>query len=132
MSFRQASEEKSWRWKPNIEGYIFMTQKEIIFLHGFGVLGGLKNSKAQFFDQKFRQLKSTSFYAIDFNPTPKDFEFHTITGMVDRFRQYILEHDLDSIYLIGSSQGASVALNYASRYRIYLATDAVIFSIVIK
>ncbi|MEM7333526.1 MAG: alpha/beta hydrolase [Chloroflexota bacterium] len=93
-----------------------MTQKNIIFLHGFGVLGGLQNGKAQFFNEKFKKLNSISFFCIDFNPTPKDFEFHTITGMIDRLRQYIFHHDLDSVFLIGSSQGANVALNYAHRY----------------
>ncbi len=93
-----------------------MTQRKIIFLHGFGVLGGLNNGKAQFFDQKFKQLNAASLYCIDFNPTAKDFEFHTITGMIARLRQFILYHGFDSVHLIGSSQGANVALNYAHRY----------------
>lgn len=93
-----------------------MTQRNIIYLHGFGVLGGLGNGKARFLYGKFEQLKSTSFYCIDFNPTPKDFEFHTITGMIGRLRQYVTEHDIESLCLMGSSQGANVALNYAHRY----------------
>ena len=93
-----------------------MSENHILFLHGFGTLGGLKNGKAQFFNEKFNQLEFASFSSIDFNPTPKDFEFHTITGMIARLRQYILTHRLESVCLIGSSQGANVALNYAHRY----------------
>ncbi|MEM7115534.1 MAG: alpha/beta hydrolase [Chloroflexota bacterium] len=93
-----------------------MTQKNFVFLHGFGVLGGLNNRKAQFFSQKFKQSRLASFHCIDFNPTPKDFEYHTLTGMIDRLRQYILTYSLEPNYLIGISQGANVALNYAHRY----------------
>ena len=93
-----------------------MIQRRIINLHGFGTQGGLKNSKGQFFNQKFGQFEEIAFHAFDFNPTPKDFEFHTFTGMIDRLRQYIFDHNLNPVQLIGSSQGALAALNYAHRY----------------
>jgi pimeloyl-ACP methyl ester carboxylesterase len=72
--------------------------------------------KARFFASKFSELPSAAFHAIDFNPAPIDFEFHTITGMIDRLRQYILDHNLNQVLLIGTSQGANVALNYTHRF----------------
>jgi pimeloyl-ACP methyl ester carboxylesterase len=40
----------------------------------------------------------------------------TPTGMIDRARQFILDHNLETLSLIGSSLGGLVALNYAHRY----------------
>ncbi len=93
-----------------------MKKKAIVYLHGFGTLGGLQNRKATFLDDKFAEIESADFYAIDFNPTPKDFEHHTITGMINRLRQFVLMHELETVSLIGISQGADVALNYAARF----------------
>ena len=93
-----------------------MSKQKIIFLHGFGTLGGMKNRKAAFLNEKLAKVDSADFYAIDFNPTPKDFQYHTISGMIDRLRQFILLNDCETVCLIGISQGANVALNYAARY----------------
>ena len=93
-----------------------MITRNFINLHGFGSPGGLKNAKAQLFKQKFTPFAGVAFRSIDFTPTPKDFEFHTITDMIARLRQYIFDFDLNPVSLIGSSQGATVALNYAHRY----------------
>ncbi|MDX1417636.1 MAG: YqiA/YcfP family alpha/beta fold hydrolase [Candidatus Promineifilaceae bacterium] len=90
-----------------------MTKQSIINLHGFGSLGGLENAKAQLFDQLFKSFAEIEFHSIDFTPTPKDFQYHTITGMINRLRQFILDFDHKRVSLIGSSQGALVALNYA-------------------
>jgi pimeloyl-ACP methyl ester carboxylesterase len=57
-----------------------------------------------------------AFHAIEFNPTPTDFEYMTLTGLINRLRQYILDHDQDNISLIGSSLGALVGLHYAHRF----------------
>lgn len=93
-----------------------MSQEIVIFLHGYGTRGGLNGSKARFLHEQFRTYPSIVFYAIDFTPTPKDFQYHTITGMIDRLRQYSLDRDLDTFTLIAISQGANVALNYAHHY----------------
>lgn len=56
------------------------------------------------------------FRAIDFNPTPKDFEYMTTTGMINRLRQYLLDHALESVSFIGSSFGGLIATHYAHRF----------------
>lgn len=52
----------------------------------------------------------------DFNPTPKDFEYLTVTGMINRLRQYLLDHDAARADLVASSLGGLVALHYAYRF----------------
>lgn len=93
-----------------------MKKEIIIFLHGYATLGGLKGAKARFFHEKFREYAYVDFHAIDFNPTAKDFQYHTITGMIDRLRQYIIDRDFVEVNLIAISQGTNVALNYTNRY----------------
>jgi len=93
-----------------------LTKETVIYLHGYGSCGGIEKGKAQFLHEKFQAYPQIDFYAIDFNPTPVDFQYHTITGMIDRLRQYVIEREFDTITLIGISQGANVALNYAHRY----------------
>ena len=88
-----------------------MARKSIIYLHGFASLGGVRNRKAAYLKDKFNQFDAVDFFAIDFNPTAKDFEHHTITGMINRLRQFILMKELENVSLIGISQGADVALN---------------------
>ena len=91
-----------------------MRPKTLILLHGLASSG--QGTKAQFLRQKCQSHPEIAFHAFDFNPTPRDFEFMTITGMINRLRQYILDHRLENIRLIGSSMGALVGLNYAHRY----------------
>lgn len=93
-----------------------MKHNTIIFLHGYASCGGVTQGKAKFLAEKFSAYPTIDFHAIDFNPTAKDFQYHTITGMIDRLRQYIIERSLDQVSLIAISQGADVALNYAHRY----------------
>ena len=59
-----------------------MNRKHLIFLHGFASSG--QGAKAQFLRQKCYALPDVEFHAIDFNPTPRDFEFMTVTGMINR------------------------------------------------
>jgi pimeloyl-ACP methyl ester carboxylesterase len=61
-------------------------------------------------------LPDVVFQAIDFNPTPKDFEYMTTTGLLNRLRQYVLDHDLERFSIIGSSYGGLIAVHYAHRY----------------
>lgn len=91
-----------------------MTPKPLIFLHGFA--SSEQGAKAQFLRQKIQSLPEVDFNAIDFNPTPRDFEFMTVTGMINRLRQYIWDRQLKNVRLIGSSMGALVALHYAHRF----------------
>jgi pimeloyl-ACP methyl ester carboxylesterase len=63
-----------------------------------------------------RAYPQPQFHAIDFNPTPRDFEHMTVTGQINRLRQYVLDHGLEPLCLVGSSLGGQVALHYAHRY----------------
>lgn len=91
-----------------------MNQKTLIFLHGF--LSSAQGTKVQFLRQKLTSEVMVAFHAIEFNPTPRDFEFMTVTGQVNRVRQYVLDYRLEAVSLIGSSLGGLVALHYAYRY----------------
>jgi pimeloyl-ACP methyl ester carboxylesterase len=86
----------------------------ILLLHGFA--SSAQSTKAQYLGPRLESYPDTEFHAIDFNPTAKDFETMTVTGMINRLRQYILDHHLDTIRIIGSSMGALVGLNYAHRF----------------
>ena len=90
--------------------------KHITILHLHGFASSVQSTKAQFFRRKFESLPQVDFHAIDFNPTPRDFEYMTITGMIDRLRQYVLDRDLGTARVIGSSLGGLVGLNYAHRF----------------
>jgi hypothetical protein len=65
---------------------------------------------------KLNAWPKVEFHAIDFNPTPKDFEFMTTTGLIDRLRQYVLDRQLSVFSLIGSSYGGLIAIHYAQRF----------------
>ncbi len=91
-----------------------MQSKTILFLHGF--VSSSQGNKARFLREKCAVLPHVDFHAFDFNPTPADFEYMTITGLINRLRQYILDHQLETLYLIASSLGGLIALNYAHRY----------------
>ena len=91
-----------------------MTDEIVLFLHGFASSG--QGTKAQFFKEKFARLSQVAFHAFEFNPTPKDFEYMTITGLINRLRQYLLSQQLEKVSLIASSLGALVGLNYAHRF----------------
>jgi hypothetical protein len=91
-----------------------MEKKTILFLHGFA--SSSKGTKAQFFKEEFARLPQITFHAFEFNPTPKDFEYMTITGLINRLRQYLLGQRPENLCLIGSSLGALVGLVYAHRF----------------
>jgi pimeloyl-ACP methyl ester carboxylesterase len=88
--------------------------KTILFLHGFA--SSARTTKAQYLRKKLDPLPQVAFYALDLNPTPSDFEYMTTTGLINRLRQYVLDHDLASFSLVGSSFGGLVALHYAHRF----------------
>jgi pimeloyl-ACP methyl ester carboxylesterase len=91
-----------------------MDKKIILYLHGFASSG--QGTKAQYFRSRFESFPHVTFHTIEFNPTPKDFEYLTITGLINRLRQYLLGQQLDKISFIGSSLGALVGLHYAHRF----------------
>ena len=86
-----------------------MTQETVLLLHGFASSGN--STKAQYLRERFKALPNVDFHAVDFNPTPRDFEYMTVTGMINRLRQYVLDHDFQRVFIVGSSMGALVGLN---------------------
>lgn len=104
--------------------------KNVILLHGYA--SSSQSSKARFFDKRFATLPDVHFHAFDFNPTPKDFEYMTVTGMINRLRQYVLDQQLKDVRLIGSSMGALVGIHYAHWFagveRMLLLAPAVSFT----
>jgi hypothetical protein len=91
-------------------------------LHGF--LSSARSTKARFFRERFAERPDAAFHAIDFNPMPRDFEYVTVTGMINRLRQVVLDRALAGTGgeegggsgIIGSSLGGLVAVHYAHRF----------------
>jgi len=104
-------------------------ERTVLYLHGF--LSSAQSTKARFLREHLTSFPQVSFCAIDFNPTPGDFETMTTTGQINRLRQYVLDHDLSDIRLVGSSFGGLVALHYAHRFggvgRMLLLAPAVVW-----
>ncbi|HSH02845.1 MAG TPA: alpha/beta hydrolase [Anaerolineae bacterium] len=90
-----------------------MTQA-IIYLHGF--TSSAHATKAQFLTQKFNNNPLYQFHPLPLTPTPRDFEYMTISGNINRLRHYITTHNHQNPILIGSSMGGLAALNYAHRF----------------
>ena len=91
-----------------------MEGKTILFLHGFS--SSKQSTNALFFGKKLSALPQVEYHAIDFNPTARDLEYMTTTGLINRLRQYVLDHDLGMVSIIGSSYGGLIALHYAQRF----------------
>jgi len=91
-----------------------MGQKNIMFLHGFASSG--KGTKGNYLLRRFEKYPDVEFRAFESTPTPKDFEYMTITGMINRLRQFVLNERLEPFMLVGSSFGALVGMNYAQRF----------------
>lgn len=88
--------------------------KHIIYLHGFA--SSANGTKAQYLRPRLEAMPDVTFHAIEMAPTPADFTYQTITGMINRLRQYILDREFANVSLIGSSMGGLVSLNYAHRF----------------
>ena len=103
--------------------------KHIIYLHGFA--SSAKGTKAQYLRPRLEVMPDVVFHALEMAPTPLDFTYQTVTGMINRLRQYILDHELAEVSLIGSSMGGLVSLNYAHRFpgvtRILLLSPALTY-----
>jgi dipeptidyl aminopeptidase/acylaminoacyl peptidase len=91
-----------------------MAKQTILYLHGFA--SSAQSTKARYFRAKFKELQDVEYHAVDCNPTPEDFEHLTTTGLINRLRQYVLDHRLADIQIIGSSYGGLIALHYAHRF----------------
>jgi len=91
-----------------------VTEETILHLHGFASSG--HSAKALYLREQLGGMGSIEFLVPDFNPTPRDFEFLTVTGMINRLRQYILDRRLNSFSISASSLGCLVALHYARRF----------------
>ena len=90
-----------------------MDKKTVLYLHGLASSG--QGAKAQYLRSKFEPFTHVTFHAFEFSPTPRDFEHMTITGLINRLRQYLLDHSHSKISFIGSSLGALVGLHYTHR-----------------
>ncbi|MGC2063745.1 MAG: YqiA/YcfP family alpha/beta fold hydrolase [Thermodesulfovibrionales bacterium] len=86
-------------------------KKTILHLHGFASSG--HSAKALYLKERLGGIPGVEFLVPDFNPTPRDFEFMTVTGMINRLRQYILDRNLNNISISASSLGCLLALHYA-------------------
>ncbi len=86
----------------------------ILYLHGFASSAG--GAKAQYLGERFEALPDVDFVPFDFNPTPKDFEYMTVTGLINRLRQHVLYRSVGPFCTVASSMGALVALHYAHRF----------------
>ena len=91
-----------------------MSEHTIVFLHGFA--SSAQSTKALYLRGRFDGQSSVRFCVVNFNPTPADFEYMTTTGQINRLRQYVLDHELGTVDLIGSSYGGLIALHYAHRF----------------
>jgi pimeloyl-ACP methyl ester carboxylesterase len=91
-----------------------MDTTSIVLLHGFA--SSARSTKAKYLAAKTEGLSGVRFHAFDMNPTPTDFAYLTITGAINRLRQYVLDHDLEGFHLVGSSFGGLVAIHYVRRF----------------
>lgn len=91
-----------------------MVKRSILFLHGFA--SSDQATKAKYLRERLETEAGLRLHAINFNPTLTDFEWMTPTGMINRVRQYVLDHDLEPLAILGSSLGGLVTMNYAHRY----------------
>ena len=91
-----------------------MESTAIIFLHGLA--SSSRSTKSKYLQEKSEALSGVDFHALELNPTPTDFRYLTTTGAINRLRQYILDRQLGTVRLIGSSFGGLVAIYYAQRF----------------
>lgn len=88
--------------------------RNLIFLHGFA--SSSNSTKALYLARRMENIPGVRFLVPDFNPTPKDFEYLTVTGMINRLRQYLIDNGAVQSDLIASSLGSLVALHYARMF----------------
>lgn len=91
-----------------------MEKSAVVYLHGFA--SSDRGEKGRYFQDKAQDINDFHYLAVNFNPTPRDFRFLSITGMINRVRQFLLDHQVNEPLLIGSSLGGLVSLRYAELY----------------
>jgi hypothetical protein len=91
-----------------------MAERTVVYLHGFS--SSARSAKALYLRQKLEAFPWVELHAIDLNPTPTDFQYMTATGLINRVRQYVLDHVLEPFSIIGSSYGGLIAVHYAYRF----------------
>lgn len=91
-----------------------MGKTDIVQLHGFA--SSAKSAKARSIEQFFASDETVRYHGFEFSPTSLDFKFLTITGMINRLRQYVLDQGIDRMRIVGSSLGCLVGLHYAHRF----------------
>ena len=73
----------------------------LLYLHGFASSAG--GQKPDYLRSQLARRPDVTFHALDFSPTPADFAYLTVTGMINRLRPYILDRDLTTFALIGAA-----------------------------
>ncbi len=89
-------------------------EQVVLYLHGFS--SSSKAAKARYLSDRFSGTAGVRFLAPDFSPERTDFEYLTVTGMIDRLRQYVIDHDVGDSLIVASSLGCLVALHYTERF----------------
>jgi pimeloyl-ACP methyl ester carboxylesterase len=89
-------------------------EKTVLYLHGFS--SSATAAKARYLSQRLGEIAGARFLAPDFNPEPKDFEYLTVTGMIDRLRQFFVDHGISNPFIVASSLGCLVGLHYVARF----------------
>jgi pimeloyl-ACP methyl ester carboxylesterase len=118
------------RYQPQAGREPSPARNTVIFLHGFASSG--RGTKAHFFRQKLSGASpNLRYHAFEFHPMAVDFEYVTVTGMINRLRQFVLDRVIGRLNLIGSSMGGLVAVHYAHRFggvdRLLLLAPALIY-----
>lgn len=89
-------------------------EKNILFLHGFA--SSSLSAKARYLREHFQGISDVQLLIPDFNPSREDFEYLTVTGMINRLRQFMIDRNITNVSVIASSLGSLVALHYAHRF----------------
>ena len=89
-------------------------EKTVLYLHGFS--SSSTAAKARYLSDRLGGMSGTRFLAPDFNPERTDFEYLTVTGMIDRLRQFSIDHDVHEPLIVASSLGCLVAIHYTKRF----------------
>lgn len=89
-------------------------EKTVLYLHGFS--SSSTAAKARYLSDRLDGMSGTRFLAPDFNPERTDFEYLTVTGMIDRLRQFAIDHNVHEPLIVASSLGCLVALHYTKRF----------------
>jgi pimeloyl-ACP methyl ester carboxylesterase len=111
MARYHPGDRRTLRMLYSLKGFM---EKTVLYLHGFS--SSATAAKARYLSERLSTTAGTRFLAPDFNPEPKDFEYLTVTGMINRLRQFAVDHGIADPLVVASSLGCLVALHYAARF----------------